>query len=63
MQDHTHHLMPGGEVMPVTEDGRTDINATFINVSTQDIHQHKIAELYNTSLRMWQINIGYTLRF
>ncbi len=63
MKDHTHHLMAGGEVMPVTEDGRTDINTTFINVSTQDIHEHKIAELYTTGLRMWQINIGYTLRF
>jgi hypothetical protein len=63
MKDHEHHLMEEGEVMAVTDEGRTDITASFINVSTQNIHQHKIAELYNTGLRMWQFSLGMTFRF
>ncbi len=63
MKDHDHALMSGGEVLPITEDGRTDLNATFINVSTQELHEHKIAEVYNTAFKMWQIQIGYSFRF
>jgi hypothetical protein len=40
-----------------------DINARFINVSTNQIHEHKIAELYHTNLRMIGINIGYVVNF
>ena len=40
-----------------------DINSTFINLSTNEIHEHKIAELYHTSLMYWGINIGYVYNF
>ncbi len=40
-----------------------DINASFINVTTNQIHEHKIAEVYHTNLRMIGINIGYTINF
>lgn len=63
MKDHSHYLHEDGEEMAVTDDGRTDVTATFINVSTQDIHQHKIAELYSSKLRMWQFSLGMTFRF
>jgi hypothetical protein len=63
MKDHEHALHTGGEMLPVTEDGREDITAQFINVSTNSIHEHKIAELYKTGLRMWQVSLGFTIRF
>jgi hypothetical protein len=40
-----------------------DVTASFINVTTNNIHEHKIAELYHTPLRMWGINVGYTINF
>lgn len=40
-----------------------DLNAKFINVSTNNIHEHKIAEVYHTPLSMWGFNIGYTINF
>ncbi len=43
----------------VVHDDR-DINATFINVGSNDLHEHKIAELYHTPMNMWGFSIGYT---
>lgn len=40
-----------------------DLNARFINVSTNNVHEHKVAEVYHTPLRMWGFNIGYTINF
>jgi hypothetical protein len=63
MQDHDHAAMaPGSHTGTSSEDGR-DIDAQFVNVSTNDIHEHKIAELYKTDLRFWGINIGYVFSF
>lgn len=63
MQDHNHEAMaPGSHSGHSSEDGR-DIEAQFINVSTNDIHEHKIAELYRTNLRFWGINFGYVFSF
>jgi hypothetical protein len=44
----------------VVHDDR-DINATFINVGSNALHEHKIAELYHTPLNMWGFSIGYTV--
>jgi hypothetical protein len=63
MEDEVHGAMPEGEhAGHEAADGR-DINATFINVSTNALHEHKIAELYRTSLQYWGLNIGYTFTF
>lgn len=63
MQDHDHSAMaPGENHSSMSSDGR-EINTTFINVSTQNIHEHKIAELYRTQLRFWSIGIGYVYHF
>lgn len=55
MEDEVHD-------MDVMHDDR-DINATFINVSTNSLHEHKIAELYQTPLRFWGFNLGYIYNF
>ena len=46
----------------VGHDGNS-INASFINVSTNEIHEHQVAELYHSALRMWGFNVGYTFNF
>lgn len=40
-----------------------DLKATFINVSTNSLHEHKIAEMYYTPLRFIGFNIGYVFNF
>lgn len=40
-----------------------DLNATFINVTTNATHSHKIAELYKTQFQMWGFHIGYVISF
>lgn len=63
MQDHDHAAMTGGTGGTTASDDGRDINAQFINVSTNSIHEHKIAELYKTNLQFWGFNIGYTFNF
>lgn len=55
MQDEVHDAEITHESMEVT--------TKFINVSTNEIHEHKIAELYHTSLRMIGFNVGFVLNF
>ena len=62
MKDHDHMAMPEGSEGTATEDGRA-INTTFINVSTNSLHEHKIAELYKTNLQFWGFSIGYVFNF
>lgn len=64
MKDESHDALPadGGHAGHTDADGR-DINTTFINVSSNALHEHKIAELYRTSLQFWSLNIGYTFTF
>lgn len=65
MQDHDHMIMPAGGSSGgsgASDDGR-DVNSTFINVSTNTIHEHKIAELYRTNLQFWGFSVGYVYNF
>lgn len=55
MQDEVHG-------MHESQDNR-EITATFVNVSTNTLHEHKIAELYRTPLSLWGISVGYFINF
>lgn len=44
-------------------DGSRDLTSKFINVTSNSIHEHKIAEVYRTKFQVWGINVGYTLTF
>jgi hypothetical protein len=64
MHDHAHGALPeGGTTTTITDEDGRDITATFINVSTNSLHDHKIAELYRTNLQYWGFNIGYIIYF
>ena len=52
--DHLNH---------VASEGTREITGEFINVSTQSIHEHKIAEIYRTNLAMFGISLGYIINF
>jgi hypothetical protein len=60
MMSHEHGVHEGGSTE--TEDGR-DLTTQFINVTTQEIHDHKIAEVYKTPYEMWGLKIGYVINF
>lgn len=58
------------EVHPTTDepnglhtDDNRDITTTFINLSSNVTHQHKIGELYQSSVQFWGIKIGYVYLF
>ncbi|MDX2045363.1 MAG: outer membrane beta-barrel protein [Chitinophagaceae bacterium] len=51
---HQGHSDPNGESKP--------LNAKFINVNTQEIHEHQVAEIYNSPLRMLQFRLGITMK-
>jgi hypothetical protein len=42
-----------------TSDGATPLNMQFINVNTRNIHQHQVAEVFNTPLRMLQLQVSF----
>jgi hypothetical protein len=57
MKDHDHEAMGHGE------SSDRDVTAGFVNVSTNNIHEHKVAELYRTQLKFVGINVGYVFYF
>jgi hypothetical protein len=44
---------------PAPPDGKGQpLNVRFVNVNTQAIHEHQVAEIYNSPLRMLDIKVG-----
>lgn len=62
MNEHEHGVYEGEHGHYVDSDGRA-LTAQFINLSSNDLHEHKIAEVYRTYLRFININIGYVWYF
>jgi hypothetical protein len=55
---NTKHLKDEEEI-PQT--GGKPLLVKFMNVSTQDIHQHKVAQVYTSALRLFEIRAGIIL--
>lgn len=51
---HNHNSPP----MPTIDTKPIDV--TFVNPNDQNLHQHRIAEIYNNPLNLLQFKIGYT---
>jgi len=54
--EHDHSTMGG------TSDAKP-LTTKFINVNTQSIHEHQLAEVYNSPIRILQINLGLVVKF
>ena len=52
---NTRHLM---NPQDAPEPGAKELKARFMNVSTQNIHEHSIAQVYNSPLRLFEIKAG-----
>ncbi len=62
MEDKVHGVNGHENHNLMDEEGR-DINAQFVNVTSNNLHEHKIAELYTTPLKYIGIQFGYVFRF
>lgn len=62
MSDHEHGVHEEGHGEASQADGRP-LTTDFVNVSSNDLHSHKIAEIYTTYLRFINVNIGYVWYF
>ncbi|MCD6067226.1 MAG: hypothetical protein K0S33_2052 [Bacteroidetes bacterium] len=62
MQESTHGMTSPVPSQPVREDTR-DFNVQFVNVTTNDIHEHKVAEIYSSKFEMLNLKIGYMIQF
>lgn len=45
-----------------TENKPTDLTIGFVNVSTQNLHEHKVAEIHTTPLRMMEFRLSYIFK-
>lgn len=58
LKDH-YHADPNAPADPKS----TPVTQRFINASTNSIHEHQVAELYTSPLRMLEFRLGYVVRF
>ncbi len=57
---NTKHLMDAQEV---PEPGGKQLTARFVNAGTNRIHEHSVAQVYNSPLRFFEIRAGITVAF
>jgi hypothetical protein len=55
---NTKNLM---DATSVPEPGAKPLNVKFINVGTQQIHEHSVAQVYNSALRMMEFRAGVSV--
>lgn len=55
---NTKHLK---DEQDVPQTGGKPLLVKFLNVSTQDIHQHKVAQVYTSALRIFEVRAGIIL--
>lgn len=60
MQEHQHGI---ASTNTSPDRGTQDLTTQFVNVTTNDIHEHKIAEIYQSKFEMWNLKISYLMRF
>lgn len=58
IQSHVH-IDPNSPQLPSKGE---PLNIQFININTQTIHEHQVAELYNSTLHMIDIKVGMLFR-
>lgn len=60
---HIKDYMVTDPTAPQPAPGKPEpLNIQFVNVSTQAIHTHQVAEVYNSPLRMFEIRVGIICR-
>jgi len=60
IKEHDHDMNAGNPA--TTSNGEAPLSISFINVSTQAIHKHQLATLYDSPLRLLEMKLGFVLR-
>lgn len=58
---NTRRLIDASSPTPAAPDGKA-LNVRFINATTQEIHEHQVAEVYTTPLRMLDFKLNFIFR-
>jgi len=58
---NTKRLIDASSPTPAGTDGKA-LNVRFINATTQEIHEHQVAEVYTTPLRMLELKLSLIFR-
>ena len=62
MQDEVHGVSSNTPSHGTSDTGN-DVNTQFVNVTSNNLHEHKVAELYSTPLQYIGLQFGYVYRF
>lgn len=54
---NTKKLYDAGDPATNPDNGTKPLNVKFINATTQEIHEHQVAEVYNTPIRFLEFKI------
>jgi hypothetical protein len=59
LTDHSQH----NQLQQVTGEESKPVEMRFINITSNVVHAHKVAEVFNSRLRLLDINVGYYAQF
>jgi hypothetical protein len=62
VKDPNHDMSQMNNPPDGSEGRRTPLKISFINVATQSIHQHQLATVYNSPLRLLEMKLGVMWR-
>lgn len=60
MNEHEHGIH---DEMTTMESDNRPITVQFVNLTNDDLHEHKVAEIYSTYLQFFTVKIGYVWYF
>jgi len=58
VKDHDHDMGNMTTPDPVSEGRKEPLKVSFVNVATQSIHEHQLATVYNSPLRLLDMKLG-----
>jgi hypothetical protein len=62
IKGHNHDMSGMNPTPAPTSKGEAPLSVSFINVATQAIHQHQLATVYNSNLRLLEMKLGFIWR-
>ncbi len=62
VKDIKNHIDNDPDTPVPVSDKSTPLSIRFVNVATQTIHEHQLAQVYNSALRQLEMKIGFVWR-
>lgn len=61
MKEESHGITHSGSGN--ADSDTRDLTVKFVNVTTKDVHEHKVAEVYSSPFKMMNLKLSYLVRF